>query len=300
MHFELSAEQQRLQQTVVEFCTRECRPELEVMLEQSGVFPEELYQKLVHAGFFGISFPAEHGGGGGNILDVVLVTEQLARFSYTAVNMYLVNAIFAGMILLNCGSDAQKIEFIPKLLTGELKFSFALTEPDAGSDARSIKTVALEKGDCFHITGTKYWTTSATVADYIITVALTGKDADPSKVMSVFIVPTKSEGLKITPIRKLAGNAFPSCKVNYLGVPVSKENVLGGMEWLNGGLIQLLKAADLERICVAAGCVGGADTILEECKEFSRIRQQFNKPIIKFQAIQHALADMATQVEAMR
>ena len=300
MFFELSTEQHTLQQKIVDFCAHECPPEFETSLEQSEAFPENLYQKMADNGFLKISFPKEYGGIDGNIMDIVLIAEQLAKNSYTAVNIYLVNVVFAGMIILNCGNDAQKKELLPKLLKGDLKFSFALTEPEAGSDARSIKTSAIEQGDHFLINGTKYWTTGASVADYIITVVLTSPETDQSKLMSVFIVPTKSEGLKITPIPKLAGNAYPSCEVKFQNVSIAKENILGGIEWLNNGILQLFQTAEYERICVAASCLGGAATILKECTEFAKTRQQFNKPIIKFQAIQHALADIATQIEAMR
>lgn len=300
MHFELSTEQQLLQQKVAEFCAHECPPEFETSLEQSDAFPEHLYRKMADNGFLKISFPKEYGGIDGNILDIVLIAEQLAKNSYTAVNIYLVNVVFAGMIILNCGNDAQKKELLPKLLKGDINFSFALTEPEAGSDARSIKSSAIAQGDHFLINGTKYWTTGATVADYIITVVLTSLVTDQSKLMSVFIVPTKSEGLKITPIPKLAGNAYPSCEVKFQNVSIVKENILGGIEWLNNGILQLFQTAEYERICVAASCLGGAETILKECTEFAKTRQQFNKPIIKFQAIQHALADIATQIEAMR
>lgn len=300
MHFELSAGQQALLEKVGRFCSKECPPEFETSLDQEGVFPEDLYRRMADNGFFRISFPAQYGGIDGNILDVVLLAKQLARNSYTAVNMYLVNVVFAGMIILNCGNDEQKNQFLPKLLSGDLKFSFALTEPEAGSDARSIKTSARDLGNCFSITGTKYWTTGASVADYVITVVLTAQETDPSKAMSVFIVPAQSEGLTINPIHKLAGNAYPSCEVKFQNVSIAKENILGGMEWLNKGVLQLFQTAEYERICVAASCLGGAETILKECTEFAKTRQQFNKPIIKFQAIQHALADMATQIEAMR
>ncbi len=300
MHFELSTEQQLLQQKVAEFCVHECPPEFETSLEQSDEFPEHLYRKMADNGFLKISFPKEYGGIDGNIMDIVLIAEQLAKNSYTAVNIYLVNVVFAGMIILNCGNDAQKKELLPKLLKGDIKFSFALTEPEAGSDARSIKSSAIAQGDHFLINGTKYWTTGASVADYIITVVLTSPVTDQSKLMSVFIVPTKSEGLKITPIPKLAGNAYPSCEVKFQNVSIAKENILGGIEWLNNGILQLFQTAEYERICVAASCLGGAETILKESTEFAKTRQQFNKPIIKFQAIQYALADIATQIEAMR
>lgn len=300
MHFELTDGQQALKEKIAAFCSQECPPDFESSLDEKGAFPEDLYQKMARAGFFRISFPAHYGGVDGDVLDVVLVAEQLAMNSYTAVNMYLVNVVFAGMIILNCGNEDQKGTFIPKLLNGELRFSFALTEPDAGSDARSIKTLAADKDDRFLINGTKYWTTGASVSDYIITVVLTSPHEDPSRAMSVFIVPARSEGLKITPIHKLAGNAYPSCEVKFNNVPVARENVLGGPDWLNSGLLQLFQTAEYERICVAASCLGGAETILRECTEFAKTRQQFGKPIIKFQAIQHALADMATQIEAMR
>ena len=300
MHFELSVEQQFLQQKVIEFCAHECPAEFETSLDQTDDSPEKLYRAMANQRFFRNPFPEEYGGANGNIMDVVLIAEQLAKNSYTVVNMYLVNVVFAGMTILNCGSEEQKSEYLPRLLNGDLKFSFALTEPEAGSDARSIKTVAVNKGDNFIITGTKYWTTGATMADYIITVVVTGREDDTSKTMGVFIVPTKSEGLSIKPIKKLAGNAYPSCEVIYDSTAVLAKNILGGPECLNNGFLQLFKTADLERICVAASCLGGAETILNECVEFSKTRVQFNKPIIKFQAIQHTLADMATQIEAMR
>jgi len=300
MFFDLSAEQHALRQRIADFCTRELPPEFETSLDESGSFPESLYRKMADSGFLKIPFPAEYGGMDGSILDIVLIAEQLAASSYTAVNVYLVNVVFAGSMILNSGSDAQKDALIPGLVEGDLKFSFALTEPGAGSDARSITSSAAERDGRFLITGTKYWTSGATVADHIITVVLTGPEAGQSREMSVFIVPAKTEGLKITPIPKLAGNAFPSCEVRYENVPVAKENILGGPGWLNNGLLQLFQAAEYERICVAASCLGGAATILRECTEFAKTRRQFGRPVVKFQAIQHALADMATQIEAMR
>ncbi|MBW2637458.1 MAG: acyl-CoA dehydrogenase [Deltaproteobacteria bacterium] len=204
------------------------------------------------------------------------------------------------MIILNSGNDAQKSYFIPRMLRGEDTFSFAMTEPDAGSDARSMKTTAVQDGDNFVISGTKYWTTGATVADYIITITMTAQQDGSKPAMTVFIVPTNSKGMKITPIPKLAGEAFPSCEVVYDNVIVPRSTILGGIEGLHNGIYQLVQTADLERVCVAASCVGMAETILRESTDYAKTREQFNRPIIKFQAIQHSLADMATEIEAMR
>jgi alkylation response protein AidB-like acyl-CoA dehydrogenase len=300
MNFELTMEQQKLQQEVLEFCQRECPAEFESKLDETGEYPAGLYEKMVGSRFFSLPYPKEFGGYDGNIFDAVLTTEVLSQFSGTAVYMYLVNVVFTGMIILNSGNDEQKSHFIPRILRGEDKFSFALTEPDAGSDARSIKTTAVQEGDKFVISGTKYWTTGATIADYIVTIALTTQQDASKPAMTVFIVPTNAKGMKITPIPKLAGEAFPSCEVVYDNVTVPASNILGGIDGLNNGIYQLVQTADLERVCVAASCVGMAETILRECTDYAKTREQFNSPIIKFQAIQHSLADSATEIEAMR
>jgi alkylation response protein AidB-like acyl-CoA dehydrogenase len=300
MDFELEERRQALVARVGEFCARECPPGFEAELDRTGEFPADLYKKMADSGLLGVPFPAEYGGSDGDILDVVLIAEQLSRSSNTAVNLFLVPVVFGGMMVFLCGTDSQKSELLPRLVKGELKFSFALTEPEAGSDARSIKTSAVEKDGSLVVSGTKYWTTGATVADYIIVVCITSPDADPSLGMSAFLVPRDSEGLQVTPLHKLAGNAFPSCEVVLDEVRVPLENVVGGPSCMNQGWGQLLRTADLERICVAASCVGGAGTIIAECTEFAKTREQFGRPVFKFQAMQHALAEMATRLDAMR
>ncbi len=300
MDFELTDRQRELQSRVREFCARECPPAFESELDATGEFPAALYDKMAEAGFFGIPFPEEFGGYGGNIIDVVLAAEQFAASSNTAVNMFLVPVIFGGMMVFQCGNDAQKADYLPRLIRGELRFSFALTEPEAGSDPRSIKTFAAPAGDHYALSGTKYWTTGATVADFILVVALTDREVDPAQGMSVFLVPGDAAGLTVNPIPKLAGGAYPSCEVILDEVLVPRDNIVGGPERVNGGWMQLLSTADLERICVAASALGGAQTVLDESVAFAKERVQFERPIFKFQAIQHELAAMATQLDAMR
>jgi alkylation response protein AidB-like acyl-CoA dehydrogenase len=135
MFFELSADQQALRQKVVDFCARECPPDFESSLDQSGAYPSGLYRAMADSGLLKISFPPEYGGTEGSILDIVLIAEQLAKNSYTAVYMYLVNVVFSGSLILKSGSDAQKKELLPKLLEGGLQFSFALTIPDLHSSS---------------------------------------------------------------------------------------------------------------------------------------------------------------------
>lgn len=300
MDFDLTEQQRSLQQQAREFRERECPPEFEARLDETGEFPQALHEAMAAAGFFGLPFPSRYGGSDGNILDVVLVAEQLAGSSNTAVNMFLVPVVFGGMLILQCGNDAQREEFLPRLIPGEVMFCFGLTEPEAGSDPRSIKTYAVRDGDDYLISGTKYWTTGASVADFILVVALTNREVDPSQGMSIFMVPRDAEGLEIIPIPKLAGNAYPSCEVRLADVRVPAANIVGGQDCENAGWFQLLSTADLERICVAASALGCAQTVLDTSLAFARERVQFGRPIFKFQAIQHSLADMATRIEAMR
>ncbi len=300
MDFDLTDRQRELQERVRVFCERECPPAFEQRLDETGEFPAELYRRMAEAGFFGIPFPEEFGGYGGDIMDVVLAAEQFAAKSNTAVNMFLVPVIFGGMLILLCGNETQRADYLPRLIQGDLRFSFALTEPEAGSDPRSIKTTATRSGDAYRLSGKKYWTTGATVSDFILVVALTDTEVDPAQGMSVFLVPGEAPGLTVTPIPKLAGGAYPSCEVVMDDVQVSPDSIVGGPERADGGWMQLLATADLERICVAASSLGGAQTVLDECTIFAKERVQFERPIFKFQAIQHALSEMATQVDAMR
>lgn len=300
MNFDLSPSQIKLKDAIAAFCAREMPAGFGANLDKTGEFPHELYRKCAESGFFGIPYPAEYGGADGDLVDVVIVAEHLASSSLNVALMYLIPVVFAGMFLLASGAEEQKAEVLPKLISGDVKFAFSMSERDAGSDPKSIKTAALEQDNCFVVSGTKYWTTGASVADYLIAVVLTSTDVDPGQGMTVFMVPTASEGLRITPIQTLALSAYPACEVVFDNVTLSKENVIGGATAVNRGWDQLRQTADLERVCIAACCIGAAETVVKECVAYARERQQFNRPIIQFQAIQHALAEMATDLEAMR
>jgi alkylation response protein AidB-like acyl-CoA dehydrogenase len=300
MNFDLSPEQMKIKDAIAAFCIRETPPEFAANLDKTGEFPHELYRKFAASGFFGIPYPAKYGGADGDLADVVIVAEQLASCSLSVALIYLIPVVFAGMFVLANGTEEQKAEIIPKLINGDLKFSFSMSERDAGSDPKSIKTAAVAKDNGFIVSGTKYWTTGASVADYLITVVLTSGEGDPGKGMTVFMAPTATKGLSITPIPTLAMNAYPACEVVFEGVTLSKESIVGGATALNKGWDQLRQTADLERVCIAACCIGAGETVLKECVAYARQRRQFNQPIMQFQAIQHTLADMATDLEAMR
>src|SRR5436305_4239255 len=300
MDFALSPEQQQLQQRVARFCATHLTPAAVEALDRTAEFPAALYAALADSGLLRVAIPAPFGGEGGDLFAVVLVTEELAKHSGTAVNLFLVNAVFAGLLLQLAGTPEQRQTLVPRLGAGECKLAFALTEPGAGSDAGAIATTAVADGDAFVLTGTKLYTTGANVADFILTAAKTRPEEKASRGTTLFLVPGDAPGLEITPMDKIAGNAFASCEVRYREVRVSAEQVLGGPPALHRGWELLMRNAVAERLCVAASCLGLAQTVYQEARGYALQREQFGQPIVGFQAIQHALVDMATDIAALR
>ena len=299
MDFTLSPAQQELSQRVAQFCVAHLSPAVVEALDRTNEFPAQLYSEMAEAGLLRRAIPAPLGGEGGDLFDVVLITEELAKHSGTAVSLYLVNAVFAGALLLMAGNDKQR-RMLVGLAAGELRFALALTEPGAGSDAGAISTTALPDGDAFVIEGTKLYTTGASVADFILTVVKTRPDEKASRGTTVFLVPREAPGLEIEPMEKIAGNAFASCEVRYRGVRVTEEEILGGPVALHRGWEPLMQNAGAERLCVAASCLGLGQAVYQEARDFALRREQFGQPIVAFQSIQHTLVDMATTIEALR
>jgi alkylation response protein AidB-like acyl-CoA dehydrogenase len=200
MDFALSPEQQQLQQRVARFCAEHLAPAAVEALDHTAEFPAPLYAAMAESGLLRVAIPTPFGGEGGDLFDVVLITEELAKHSGTAVNLYLVNSIFAGLLLQVAGTDEQRQALLPRLGAGRCKLAFALTEPGAGSDAGAITTAATPapadtEGDAFVIQGTKLYTTGASVADFILTVAKTRPEEKASRGTTVFLVPAGAPGL---------------------------------------------------------------------------------------------------------
>ncbi|HEY0513091.1 MAG TPA: acyl-CoA dehydrogenase family protein [Thermoanaerobaculia bacterium] len=300
MDFTLSPGQQELQQRTARFCAAHLTPAAAEALDRTTEFPAPLYAAMAAAGLLRLAIPVPLGGEGGDLFDVVLVTEELAKHSGTAVNLYLVNAVFAGALLLLAGSDEQRRTLVPRLGAGECKLAFAMTEPGAGSDAAAISTTAVADGDDFLVQGTKLYTTGASVADFILTVVRTRPEEKASRGTTLLLVARQSPGLEILPMEKIAGNAFASCEVRYHGVRVPAAGILGGPQALHRGWEPLMLNAGTERLCVAASCLGLAQAAYGEAREHALRREQFGQPIVGFQAIQHALVEMATEIEALR
>jgi alkylation response protein AidB-like acyl-CoA dehydrogenase len=296
MDFAYSATQEALKQRIQALCAAHCSEEKEAARDKTKEYPHELHQALAQAGIFSHCLPQEFGGQAGTLLDLVVLAEQLSRASQTAVTMMFVNSA-CGSIINLAGTADQKKQFLKGLGEGKLKFAFALTEKDAGSDAASIKTFARRDGDHYVINGGKYFTTGAMDADFILTAARTHETEKIGKAASLILVPANSAGLTKTPLDKIAGNSIATCELTFKDVRVDQSLRIGAE---NGGWPVLAAGALYERLVVAAGAIGVAQMVLDAAIGFANKREQFGQPIGRFQAIQHQIANMATELQAMR
>lgn len=300
MDFGLSDEQKQLVLMIEDFCKKETSRELDRECDENERFPIELNEKLASTGIYGLPFPEEYGGTGGSTMDFILAVETLAINSEAACALFLLPVFFAGEMMLNNGSDEQKKEYLPKIIAGELKGCFALTEPNAGSDASRVTTKAVLDGDDYILNGHKTMITGVDVADYIMLVTKTDTEVRRYEGITIFMVPQGSPGITINKLKKLGGRIISTCEIFFEDVRVSKEMIMGGPEGLNKGWPQMLMQLDIERIMMGAAHVALAQKAFDDALAYAKQREQFGKPISTYQMVVSILADMATEIEAAR
>ena len=296
MDFKFTEEQEILKKSVRNFMDKECPREYVRELDEKEEFPFELYKKMAKLGWYGLPFPEEYGGSGCGPLDFIMVGEELCRFSYEIGAGYGV-PIFNALTLLHHGSEEQKNRYIPKVVNGEMMWSIALTEPNAGSDVASLVTSAVPEGDEFVVNGQKVFITGADVANIMTMAVRTDKDLPRHKGISMLLVDPKSPGIDIRIIKTLGRKIIHATELFFEDVRVPKGNLIGE---LNGGWEVLMSGLELERLFACAGYVGNAQTVVDDALEHAKQRVQFGRPIGTFQAIGHMLADMQTEVDAAR
>jgi alkylation response protein AidB-like acyl-CoA dehydrogenase len=279
------------------FAEKELTKEILDEVEETGVFPKHILDKMAKAGFFGIKIPKEMGGSGADTLSYVIVMEEIAKVSAVA-SLYVSspNSLSGGPLLLE-GTDEQKEKYLKPILSGEKILCFGLTEPGAGSDAGSMVTTAVKDGDYYVLNGRKTFITMAPLSDYAIIYAKTDM-AKKSKGITAFIVDMKLEGVSCGKSENKMG--LKGCATSDIileNVRVHKEDVLGG---INTGFINAMKTLDVGRIGVAAQSIGVASGCLEEAIAYAKVRKQFGKKLADFQAISFMLSDMATKLEAAK
>lgn len=265
-------------------------------LDEEGTFPREIINEIGKSDLFRIFIPEEYEGMGTGIFEVCLATEELSRGDLSVATSYAASGL--GLIpILVAGSEEQKKKYLPQLASGSKLAAFGLTEAEAGSDAGSIRTTASKDGDFYILNGTKQWITNGGEADIYTIFAMTNPEKGV-RGASAIIVEKGTAGFEFGKKEdKLGIRASATRELIFTDCRVPKENMLGGEGM---GFIIAMKTFDQSRPAVGAQAVGVAQAALEEALNYSKVRKQFGTAISSFQAIQHMLADMATNIEAAR
>ena len=269
--------------------------------DKENVFPRDVFAELGKMGVMGLTVPPEFGGQGVDIPATMTVIEELARRSAAVACPYIMAACYAGMNLVESGSDVQKRALLPKVARGELLFAYGLSEPNVGGDLASVETTARREGNRILLSGTKRWCTGAHIADYVFCLARTGPKDDRYKNLTIFLVPPKSRGVTIRPLDHLGIRGVETNDAIFDDVEIGEDAILGGAQMWNQGWRQLAgRALEVEKLELSAVALGLAEAAVADAFEYAETRIQFGKPIGTHQAIRHALADAKTKTLAMR
>ena len=298
MNFDLGSEHELTRATVREFAETRIAPVAEE-LDREGRFPHEIVAELAGLELLGIPIPAEHGGAGADTLSYAIAIEELTRIDASIGVTVAAHTSLGTMPILMFGNPEQRAEWLPGLAAGERLAAFGLTEPDAGSDAGATRTTATLEGDEWVITGSKMFITNAgtDITGCVTITAVTGQTDDGPEISNI-IVPNGTPGYEISaPLKKMGWRASDTRELTFDGCRVPDGNLLGTR---GNGLAQFLEVLDGGRISIAAMGLGAAQGAYDLAFEYARQREAFGRPISAFQAIQFALADLSTELEAAR
>lgn len=296
MSFNLSEDHAMVRDMVKKLADEHIRPRA-AEYDRTREFPWDNIKQLAELGLMGVTVPEEYGGAGMDTLAYVLVIEELSRACASTGVIAAVQNSLATHPLLSAGSEELKKKYLPMLASGEKIGAYALTEPNSGSDAASMKTTCRLEGDHWILDGQKNWITNSTAAEIFIVYA-TKDPAMGHKGVCCFVVEKSYEGFTIGKHEETMGvRASGTCPLTFDKVKVPKENLIGEE---GKGFNIAMATLDSGRIGIAAQAVGIAQAALDEALKYSKEREQFNRPISKFQLVQEMLVDMAVKTEAAR
>ena len=298
MDLDLTKEQKMIRAEVRNFARKEIAPRAEE-LEQTGEYPYDIYAKMAELGLMGIPIAEAYGGMGSDWVSLHLAIEELSRADLTFGAMIDVTTSVVAQELEVFGTEAQKQKWLVPIASGEKFGAFGLTEPDAGSDAGSLRTTAEQRGDEWVLNGTKQFITNIGLNNAsLVLVAATVVGPEQKGIISTFIVPKDAPGFKLgKKYKKMAWHASATHEVILSDCRIPKDYLLGDPD---RGFAQHLAVLETGRISIAAMAVGVAQACLDESLKYAQGRQQFGEPIFNFQAVQFKLANMAVAVELAR
>ena len=296
MDFSYTPEHKMIRNMVKEFADKEIRP-MAKEIDEKEIFPKDILKKMGALGLMGMTVPPEYGGSRIDTVSYMIALEEIGKVcGSTGLTMEAHNTLGVGHVY-ELGSEEQRRKYLPKVLDGVGIAAWALTEPNAGSDAGSLQTSAVPEGDEWVINGSKQFITSGRVAEYIVVMAKTDKTKGV-KGISAFIVEKGTDGLIYGGDEdKIGLRGSITSQLHFEDCRIPKENLLGEK---GKGFIGAMGILDRGRTAIGALAVGLAQAALDECIDYSKQREQFGKPISKFQAIQWKIANMATEIEAAR
>lgn len=296
MEFELSEELQMLRNTVRDFATEKISPYADDW-DLKHHFPyEEVVKPMGELGLFGTVIPEEYGGNNMGWLAAMIISEEIARASSSLRVQVNMQELGCAYTIYRYGSDVLRKKYVSKLVSAELLGSFAITEPQAGSDVMAIKSYAEDKGDHWLINGTKTWISNATLGD--LTIFYAYADEGGVKQLSAFVVQLKNfNGITVTDLDKLGSRSSPTGEIILENTRIPKENILGKPG--DGAKIVFSSLAQT-RLSAAAGGIGLAQACLDVVTKYAMEREQFGKPIGTFQMIQDMVGQMVAEIEAAR
>jgi acyl-CoA dehydrogenase len=279
----------QLLETIRRFVRERLVP-LEHQVAENDAIPAEIVSTMREMGLFGLSIPEEHGGLGLSMEEEVRVAFELGRTSPAFRSLIGTNNGIGSQGIVIDGTEEQKRKYLPRLASGELVGSFALTEPEAGSDAGSLRTSARREGGFYVLNGTKRFITNAPVAGLFTVFARTDPASTDARGVSAFLVEAGTPGLSFGPIdRKMGQKGAYTCDVIFEDCRIPTDAVLGGRE--GQGFKTAMKVLDRGRLHISAVCVGASKRLIDDSLRYAAERRQFGKPIAEFQLVQAMLAD---------
>jgi alkylation response protein AidB-like acyl-CoA dehydrogenase len=297
MDFEFTAEQNMLRESVARMMDRMATPEYIRRLDREEAYPYELYRAWAEMGLFRMPFPEAYGGLDGSVIDLVIIAEELSRKSFDFFTAYG-GSVFCGLNILKKGTEAQRARWLPGLLSGEIRMSISMSEPDAGSDIGAMRTTARREGSEWVISGQKVWATGAGADANVINVYVkTDPKAHYREGMSLFVVEKDRPGVELRKLQMLGRRCVGTYEIFFNDVRVPEEHLIGGE---NNGWDCVMSGLQTERITSTAGYAGSAQAVVDLALDYARTRKQFGRPIGTFQSIAHMIADMQTEVDAAR
>jgi butyryl-CoA dehydrogenase len=296
MEFKFTKEQELVGQMLKEFVEKEVEP-IAAHIDETEEFPIENVKKMAKLGIMGIPFPKEYGGAGGDDISYIMAVEELAKACASTSVILSAHTSLCCHPIFKYGTEEQKQKYLPGLLRGEKLGAFALTEPNAGTDAAGQQTIAIADGDSFIINGSKVFITNGGYADVFIIFAMTDRSKG-TKGISAFILEKGTKGFEIGKKEEKMGiRASSTTELIFKDCRIPKENMLG-KEGKGFGIA--MSTLDGGRIGIAAQALGIAEGALEEAVKYVKTRKQFGKAIGAFQGIQWYMAEMATKIEASK